>query len=148
MRKFAIGAILVVVFLILLFLQVNIFPIFPIAGIVPNLFIIFPHDSFLSSFDIYCLYIIFVTPSGKTYSESVFVYPLMEMWKISKAEGLRICLTLAREYAAFAVLAMLHIKPSVEWYRSLFSKGFHNLHQINESRLHTFVLLIRQKKSC
>ena len=41
MRKFAVGAILIVIFLLLLFIQVNIFPIFPIAGIVPNLFVIF-----------------------------------------------------------------------------------------------------------
>ncbi len=41
MRKLAIAVILLVVFLILLFLQVNIFPFIPIAGILPNLLVVF-----------------------------------------------------------------------------------------------------------
>ena len=41
MRKLAIAVIFIVVFLLLLFMQSNICPIFPIAGIEPNLILIF-----------------------------------------------------------------------------------------------------------
>lgn len=56
-------------------------------------------------------------PLGKTYSESVFVSPFVEMWKFLMTEGLRRYNRSCVDYAVSLRFSeqTLHIKPSVKY---------------------------------